>query len=677
MWKPLALRRLGPHRSFRPLVAGLLIFCFHFLAQPVRAADPPDVMVVFDGSGSMWGKPPGEKLSKFALARDALRQSLPRLSKKSRIGLMVFGHRRTGDCADVELVTRPAPIDPSRILGPLEKLNPKGKGPLALAIGEAARALGAATEPGNVVLIHDDIDNCAPDPCTAIAEIAKIYPRLTVNVVSIGLQLDDVQRMACFARTTGGKLYDVQSPAEMVSAVGEALTAGAPGPRAPVPQPQLASREIRPVAGTRAPSSKPGLYLTASLAADGEPLDIPLRWRVTRVGEAGSLPVYQQEAASPSIVLPAGRYEIEAKLSQISARQTVDVDPATAQRVNVVLNAGTLRMTPAAQRGAAAIAGSILTISKPESGAGGAATSRPGEALLVTSAMQSEIALSPGPYVISISHGLFRTDRQIVVVAGTRGRLAMPLPTGDVELQAIGSPGGPPLVDVVFQIFEDDPDAPQGRRELMRSAAVRPSFTLPAGTYYVVARRGSAETRERITVRSGEVERRSLMIGSAQLSLAATIAGGRPDSSDSIVYRIERVDGATQGEVMRATRQTGTLDLAPGRYRIESRLGPLNARAERTIELKPGTREELTIDHQAGVVRLTFTEPGSSQAAADVFWEIKDQGGQTVWLTSEAQPLGILQAGRYTVRAEHRDKRVDGQIEVQAGDNRVVTLAAR
>lgn len=635
-------------------------------------AEKPGVMIVFDGSGSMWGKLPGERQSKLVGARDALRQSLPQLAKPTRVGLMVFGHRRPGDCADVELVTRPAPVDASRILGPLERLNPKGKGPLALAVGEAARALNAATEPGKVVLIHDDVDNCAPDPCTAIAEIAKIYPRLTVEMVSIGLQREDAKRMACFAQATGGRMHEAQSAAEMVTAVSEALTAEGHEPPA-VPRPQLASRDTRE--GTAPALAKPGLYLSASLTGNAEPLDIPVHWRVTRAGETGAL-ARNQEAAAPRLELPAGRYEVEARLSQISVRQSVEVNPAAAQRVNIVLNAGTIRIIPAVQHGTSLATGSLLTISKPESAASGASTTRPGEVVLVTNATPSEIALAPGPYVVSITQGLYRTDRQIMVVAGTRGRLAIPLPTGELELQATNGAGGPPLADIVFQIFEDDPDAPQGRRELVRSAASRPSFTIPAGTYYVMARHGTSETRERIAVRPGEIERRTLSIGSAQLSLAATIAGAKPDSGDSILYRIERVDGVPN-EVTRLTQQTGILDLTPGRYRIESRLGTLNARAERTIELGIGSRQDLTIDHLAGVVRLSLVEPGSAQPAADVFWEIKDQGGRVVWLTSEAQPLGILQAGRYAVRAGHRDRYIDRQIEVHAGDNRVVELVVK
>lgn len=659
----------------RSLTCGAVILCIGLLSRPLQAAEPANVMIVFDGSGSMWGRPPGERQSKLGLARDALRQALPRLSQQTRIGLTVFGHRRPGDCTDVEIITRPALVDPARILGPLERLNPKGKGPIALAIGEAARALGAATEPGSIVLVHDDIDNCAPEPCTAIAEIAKLYPHLTVHVVSIGLLREDAQRMTCFAQTTGGRMFDVQSAGELLTAVGEALTAGGRTPGPTVPRPQLASRDPGGSPAVPAVAVKPGLQLVATLAGTTEPLDIPVQWRVAQATDSRSLAVYEQEALSPRLTLPAGRYEIEARLSGISARETVELDPATAQRVTLVLNAGTIRMTTATARTGSSVpsqAGAVLTIFKATG-----TPAKPGEPVLVTNDLQSEIALSPGPYVVSIAQGLSRQDRQIMVVAGTRGRLGIQLPVGELELQAVATAGTQPLSDVIFQVFEDDPDAPQGRRELLRSAAPRPTFSLPAGTYHVVARHGTAEARERVTVRPGEIERRSLTISSATLSLTATIAGGRLDSSDSVIYRLERIDGGQQGEIARLGRQKGTLELAPGRYRIESRLGPQNARSERTIDLKAGARDEVIMDHAAGVVRLVLVEAGSAQPASDVFWDVRDATGRTVWLTSESQPLGILQAGRYAVRAEHRDRRIDGHIDVQPGDNRIVELTAR
>jgi Ca-activated chloride channel family protein len=278
--------------------------------------------------------------------------------------------------------------------------------------------------------------------------------------------------------------------------------------------------------------------------------------------------------------------------------------------------------------------------------------------------------------VVSVRHGLYRVDRPIIVADGSRGKLTIPLPTGELELQAAATSDGPVLDDVMFQVFEDDPDAAQGRRELARSAASRPSFTIAAGTYYVAALRGTAEARERVTVRPGEVERRRLIVGSARLSLSAAIVGNRPDSTDSVTYLVERIDREPRS-IVRTTRQGATLDLAPGKYRVESRLGLLNARAEREIELRPGAREDLILEHQAGVVRLGLIERQGALPLGDVFWEVRDEAGGIVWITNDAQPLGILRAGRYLVRAEARGHDIQRPIEIRAGDNRVVEILAQ
>ncbi|MFM9850395.1 MAG: vWA domain-containing protein [Hyphomicrobiaceae bacterium] len=626
-------------------------------------------MIVFDASGSMWAKFKNERQSKLVLTRSALKDALPRLRKDTRVGLAAFGHRRTNDCTDFEVLEPLAPLDPARIAAATDRLNPKGRSPLALAIKDAAQALGG-TAAGGIVLIHDDPDNCQQDPCAAAAEINRTHPGVAIQVVSVGQRLEDAQRMACVARITGGKLHDAQTPGELTKAISDALIAASLSPGTAVPPPRPVTRdERRPL--------KPGLHLTAALSAGGETLDVPVRWRIGRTGDTSGNALYQGENATLSLFdLPSGRYDIDVQWGLVSAKQTVDVDTSATQQVDMILNGGTIRLATTGQRGAMSGPVPVFAISKPLAGARGASTARPGDPLIIIRTPQSEIALPAGPYVVSLTHGLYRNDKSVIVAAGTRGRLDMPLMTGEIELQASATPNGAPLENAVFQILEDDPDAPQGRRELARSSAVRPSFTLAAGTYHIVVRHGAAEVRERVAVRPGEVERRTIVTGSARLSLSSTIAGGRPDSTDVAVYRVLRLD-AQPVEVAQASRLTATFDLAPGRYRIESRLGPLNARAERTIDLKPGAKDEIVMDHDAGVVRLILTEPQGSQLHSDVFWEVKDPSGRTVWLTNEAQPIGILKAGAYSVQAEHRDRRIEAKFEVKPRDNRIIQFTAQ
>ena len=64
---------------------------------------------------------------KLTVAREAVRRALGKVGGQTRVGLASFGHRR-GDCADVEVMRQPEPVDVPRFMEPLEKLNPQGPG---------------------------------------------------------------------------------------------------------------------------------------------------------------------------------------------------------------------------------------------------------------------------------------------------------------------------------------------------------------------------------------------------------------------------------------------------------------------------------------------------------------------------------------------------------------------
>ena len=144
---------------------------------------------------------------------------------------MSFGQRRRADCSDVEVVTPPEVGPGERIAGLADKLNPRGKGPVALAIREAAKQVPAGTA-ASVILLHDGPDNCQQDPCAAATEVAKANPKLVIDVISIGLEKADAQRMACVAKATKGQMYDVRDAAGLNAAVAEAMRLANPDPAA-------------------------------------------------------------------------------------------------------------------------------------------------------------------------------------------------------------------------------------------------------------------------------------------------------------------------------------------------------------------------------------------------------------------------------------------------------------
>jgi Mg-chelatase subunit ChlD len=189
------------------------------------------LIIVFDGSGTMWGNMEGAKKSKLIIAREAVLRGLAKISPQTRVGLAAFGHRR-GDCGDVEVLRAPEPLDVPRISEPLEKLNPKGRGPLTLALREAAKAFPPNPGKKSLILIHDDADNCQQDVCAEAAELRDA--NITAHVVGLALKGEDAAKMACLPQITGGRFFPAPSANDVATAVEEALLSAARPPSAPL-----------------------------------------------------------------------------------------------------------------------------------------------------------------------------------------------------------------------------------------------------------------------------------------------------------------------------------------------------------------------------------------------------------------------------------------------------------
>jgi hypothetical protein len=138
-----------------------------------------------------------------------------------------------------------------------------------------------------------------------------------------------------------------------------------------------------------------------------------------------------------------------------------------------------------------------------------------------------------------------------------------------------------------------------------------------------------------------------------------------------VAYRVERID-VLPSEAITTSRPSPVLLLAPGRYRVEGRFGAVNARSVREVDVKPGQTQQLTLEPQAALIQLRHAARGS---AGDIFWEIREETGKTVWTTGQPEPAAMLQAGRYLVRAELRDRSMERAVELRPGESRVIELA--
>jgi len=198
-----------------------------------------NVMVVFDGSNSMWGQIDG--VAKIEIARGVMKDLLGTWTDDRQVGLMAYGHRRRGDCADIETLVRPGAGTRAEILERIDGITPTGKTPLTASVERAATDLAYTDRPATVVLISDGLESCERDPCALARTLEQAGVGFTAHVVGFGLGADqDDSSLACIAEETGGTYVTAGNEAELQQAMSSvsAAVAEAPEPQ-PDPEPSL------------------------------------------------------------------------------------------------------------------------------------------------------------------------------------------------------------------------------------------------------------------------------------------------------------------------------------------------------------------------------------------------------------------------------------------------------
>lgn len=637
-----------------------LVLALVLAARPSVAADGSQgpAIVVLDGSGSMWGNVGTERPAKFDLARQALRQELSSLSPRVKLGLMSFGQRRRADCSDVEVLA-PAEAGPAeRILTIADKLNPKGKGPLSLALREAAKQI-PPEEAGSIIVIHDGIDNCAQDPCAAAAEIASANAKTRVFLIGFGLEPGDAQRLSCVGKATHGKVIEAQDSKQLAQAISDVLTLANleradPATGAAIPAPQAATPPT--------PAGAPGLRLSASLSADSKPLAATVGWTVAKA-DAPDLVVARARARELAIDLAPGSYVVEAKIGQASARQTIEVKADGPSAAKVSLAAGVMNLRAQADRAGTALVNPVVTVFAKSGDA-----QRP---VWIGRDGATQLVLPAGTYAVRIEDGHAEQATEVTIAEGAAVDVSPVLGTGRLELSAVSAANGQPLQEVTYAIEEDDPDSPQGRREVARSADPAAVFTLPAGTYYVAARAGVAETHDRIALGSGATIKHTASFNLVPITVnvaASTPELGGDTAAQPIVIRVLSEDGQTR-EFARAYGTTGSFQLPPARYRVEAEVMGLNVKALGVIDLTNGRGGNVQLKLEQGEVSV------DAGASAGSRWRIKDGDGRTVMHSGRGGGPIRLAPGRYVLLTDAANQG-EQTFELKSGERRQLTVGS-
>ncbi|KZY29379.1 hypothetical protein A3731_06015 [Roseovarius sp. HI0049] len=227
------MKQSALHRTALALVGGMAF------AAPAIAADE-NVMIVFDGSNSMWGQIEGT--AKIEIAQGVMDNLLGQWTENRKVGLMAYGHRRRGDCTDIETIVAPGDGTRAEILDRIGGITPTGKTPLTSAVEQAATEMSYIDTPATVVLISDGLESCDRDPCALAEALETGGVGFTAHVVGFGLGDADASALSCLAENTGGQ-YIAAGNAEELGRAFSAVATAVSEPE-PTPEPEPESPEV-------------------------------------------------------------------------------------------------------------------------------------------------------------------------------------------------------------------------------------------------------------------------------------------------------------------------------------------------------------------------------------------------------------------------------------------------
>ncbi|RDH86476.1 MAG: hypothetical protein DIZ77_12435 [endosymbiont of Seepiophila jonesi] len=160
------------------------------------------MVLVLDASGSMWGQIKGK--AKITIAKAVMTDLISELPTDFQTGLMVYGHRRKGDCDDIEMLMPVGPRNAVAMNAKVQGISPKGKTPLSESARQAAKALRYTEERASVVLVSDGLETCHADPCALAAELSMSGVDFTVHVIGFDISQEEQTWLRCMADRTGG-----------------------------------------------------------------------------------------------------------------------------------------------------------------------------------------------------------------------------------------------------------------------------------------------------------------------------------------------------------------------------------------------------------------------------------------------------------------------------------------
>ncbi|MBU1306429.1 MAG: VWA domain-containing protein [Alphaproteobacteria bacterium] len=538
------------------------------LALPAAAAER--AIIVLDGSGSMWAQIDGK--ARITIARETLASVLTNLPDDLELGLMTYGHRKKGDCSDIELLVPLAVGTEQAIIDAAADINPKGMTPISDAVRMAAEDLKFTEQKATVILITDGLETCEVDPCALASELESEGIDFTTHVLGFGLSDEEGQKVACLAENTGGKYLSAKD--------GEALVDALTATVAQVTQ----SETVPEPAPAPEPVVDQNLVPTVSLAEGSPDLtnndhEIVWRWYTPKADGTPGEQLGTDYYADFKGTLEPGDYNVQASVNYASSSQPVTIVAGQVAKPHFVVNGAIVKLRPVPSEGADVDEGATVEI-------------RSNGDYLTTEYGAIDMVLPAGPTEIDVTIGTGKVTRSYDLKAGETIDEDVVVGVGLAKISAAYVAGMAVDADIFLEVLEAKKAIDGSRKSVTYGYGGEQSFELPTGDYVVTYKLAGASGEVPFSIKTAEQTEVPIIMDAGILAVTTP--------SDDYV---ELFGAAKSIEGNRKSFDYGygptfQTTLPAGDYVIETTKD--NAKSETPVTIKGGERFELTVTPKAG-----------------------------------------------------------------------------
>ncbi|HHD81369.1 MAG TPA: VWA domain-containing protein, partial [Campylobacterales bacterium] len=131
----------------------------------------------------------------------------------------ISGHRKKGDCNDIESVIPVGQIDKNEIISTVNKIQPKGKTPIARSLKKVADELKYTEEKATIILISDGKESCDSNPCDVAKDLEKKGIDFVTHVIGFNVDKKTDKQLECIAKATGGEYFSAKNASALNNAI--------------------------------------------------------------------------------------------------------------------------------------------------------------------------------------------------------------------------------------------------------------------------------------------------------------------------------------------------------------------------------------------------------------------------------------------------------------------------